>query len=355
MDRRDFLRVAVAAPAMLTAPSLAAQGGESPRFREMTEEQETAIRWGLQHLEKNQSRSTGAIGSGAPVAFTGLGGLAFLANGSTPRRGEYSTPLRRALEFILKRTSKRGYINEGSGNYRGRGGSGMHGHGYATLFLAEIYGMCGDEIDGGNEHVREALQRAVKLIESSQDRHGGWTYTPGPTGHEGSVTITVVQALRAARNAGIRVDKKTVEKGIDYIKKTSNPDGTIAYSITHRGGGGTYPLTAAGMCVFNYFGLYSAPELKKGMKALMRQLKGSAGGSSHSYYAHFYAAQAVYFARRYDRKMWEEGYTLIRKDLLKKYRASGRWTRDGYDGTFGAACACCALQIPYRMLSIFEG
>ena len=83
-----------------------------------------------------------SVGSKYLVAFTGLAGLAFLANNSTPYRGTYAKNVRDALKFILRNTSKVGYINEAAG--RGLGGSGMHGHGYATWFLAELYGMCGD-------------------------------------------------------------------------------------------------------------------------------------------------------------------------------------------------------------------
>ena len=43
----------------------------------------------------------------------------------------------------------------------------MYSHGFATLFLAEIYGMTGDE------QVKEKLQRAVRLIEKTQNPEGG--------------------------------------------------------------------------------------------------------------------------------------------------------------------------------------
>ena len=101
---------------------------------------------------------------------------------------------------------------------------------------------------------------------------GGWTYEPQPYGHEGSVTITQVQAMRSARNSGLMVDKKVVDKGLDYIRKSTMADGTIAYSLGSRGSGGTYALTAAGMCVFAMYGAYDAPEVKRGMKALMEFL-----------------------------------------------------------------------------------
>jgi len=50
----------------------------------------------------------------------------------------------------------------------------MYGHGFATLFLGEIYGMTHDDT------VKEKLERAVRLIERSQNPEGGWRYQPVP-------------------------------------------------------------------------------------------------------------------------------------------------------------------------------
>ena len=49
---------------------------------------------------------------------------------------------------------------------------------------------------------------------------------------EGSTCITQVQGLRACRNAGITVSEKTVREAVGYIRKSANPDGSIARSGT---------------------------------------------------------------------------------------------------------------------------
>jgi hypothetical protein len=277
-----------------------------------------------------------------------------MANNSTPFRGPYAKNVRDALKFVLRNTNKIGYINEASG--RGLGGSGMHGHGYATWFLAELYGMCGDVIDLGDESVKEKLQKAIEIIHQSQDPNGGWTYDPQPYGHEGSVTVTQVQALRSARNAGLSVKKAIVDKGLDYMRKSTHADGTIAYSLGSRGSGGTYALTAAGMCVFSLYGAYEAPEVKRGMNALLEFLTGKRGrGGNHDYYAHLYAGQACFYAKGKDANFWNKGYPTIRKELLEQQdKETGSWPNDGYQGAFGTACACIVLQIPFRYLPMFQ-
>ena len=347
MNRRTFLSLGAGAGALSLVPR-----GWAQDKGEMTDEQIKAIGKGLEWLARNQGRS-GAVGTTSQVAFTAVAGLAWLAGGNTPTRGKYAANVKSALRFMLRCTGKNGYINELAG--RGMGGSGMHGHGYGLLFLAETLGMCGDiqEDSLNDEAIKDAVARAIKITEKAQDPSGGWTYDPSPNGHEGSVTVTQVEALRAARNVGIAVDKTKIEKGISYIKKSTCADGTIMYQLG-GGGGGSYALTAAGACVFAMYGVYDAKESKLCMKALMNFIKQGAQNNFDSY-AHFYAGQACFFMKSQDEKFWTEGYPLVRKALLQSQdKGSGGWLQDGYGGAYGTACATLVLQIPFRLLPIFQ-
>ena len=356
MERRTFLQGAAAAGFLAAAPAgvRALQEQPAPGFQEVTPDQVAAVKRGLDYLARIQGRS-GGIGQTCQVAFTSLAALAFMASGSTPSRGPYSQNLLNALKFIVKNRTVKGYLNEGGG--RGMGGSGMHGHGFALLFLSELYGMCGDMSDQvGDESIKEAITKAVRVTEGAQDPNGGWTYDPNPNNGEGSVTVTQVQALRAARNVGINVNPKTIDKGISYIKKSTSADGTIMYSLG-QGGGGSYALTAAGACVYAYYGIYEGPEVSKCMKALYDFVTGKRAGArgGHDAYSHFYAAQACFFMKRKEMKFWTDGYPILRKELLQSQnKSSGSWSNDGYDGSFGTACACLVLQIPNRYLPIFQ-
>src|SRR5204863_6784284 len=102
----------------------------------------------------------------------------------------------------------------------------MYGHGFATLFLALVYG---DEDDRERrEKLKDILTRAVKYIGAAQSTQGGWFYTSKTEGHdqdEGSVTVTQVQALRACRNAGIAVPTQFIENGQKYLKNSTTPRG----------------------------------------------------------------------------------------------------------------------------------
>src|SRR5262249_57158211 len=91
----------------------------------------------------------------------------------------------------------------------------MHGHGFALLFLATVHGMETDP--AARERLAPAIRRGVRLVDAAQSPFGGWTYTPGG-GDEGSVTITQIQALRAADAAGFVIPERTLKRAVRYLE-----------------------------------------------------------------------------------------------------------------------------------------
>ena len=77
--------------------------------------------------------------------------------------------------------------------------------------------------------VLDKLQRATDLIISSQNDEGGWRYQPRPQDADVSVTVMQLVALRAAKNAGIRVPKRTFDLAIQYVKSCAMPNGGFLY------------------------------------------------------------------------------------------------------------------------------
>jgi hypothetical protein len=170
-----------------------------------------AIERGLAYLAEHQLEdgSFGTTGDGRNVAVVGLGGMAFLAAGSTPGRGPYGENINRCIDFLLANTADTGLIAAPDGIARGP----MYGHGFATLFLCEVHGMA--------EHpsLRDRLALAIELIVASQNGEGGWRYTPEPRDADVSVTVCEVMALRAARNAGFAVPRETIDRSTAYVKQ----------------------------------------------------------------------------------------------------------------------------------------
>src|SRR5690349_18381198 len=104
---------ALAAPASLRAALL--QEPASAPFQEVVPEQVGAVKRGLDYIAKMQNKQRGNVGFQAPLAFTALSGLAWMAGGSTPTRGPYASNVASALKFVLQcARGNTGYINEGS-------------------------------------------------------------------------------------------------------------------------------------------------------------------------------------------------------------------------------------------------
>ena len=164
-------------------------------------------------------------------------GTAMLAHGNSPTRGKYAKNLQGTVEYLVRCATPTGLLTGASQD----GGQPMHGHGFALMFLACAYGTITKE--SLRQKVQAAVRKAVTLTSQGQSAQGGWTYIPG-AGDEGSVTVTQVQALRAAHNAGFLVPKAVIEEAVRYLERCRTPEGGIQYSLL-SGGGPRLPISAA--------------------------------------------------------------------------------------------------------------
>ncbi len=327
----------------LTVP-LRAEGkpatSSAPGFVEITPELQSAVDKGMQYLIKQQQAdgSYGLEQSGKHVGITALAGIAMMAHGDVPGRGEFGENVQKCLTFVLDHQQTSGLLTADTSH------GPMYGHGFATLFLAEVYGQTSDE------RVREALIKAVRLIVGCQSAEGGWRYQPTPQEADISVTICQVMALRAARNAGIKVPKETIDKAVDYVRKCQNSDGGFRYMS--NSGISAFPRSAAGVATLYYAGIYSDNAIDKGLAYLLTQGPGTQNqvNTPHYFYGHYYAVQAMFMAGG---KYWQTWFPAIRSELISKQDTDGGW--DGQAGkSYGTAMAMIILQMPNRYLPIFQ-
>ena len=308
---------------------------------------EGAIQRGLGFLVRSQNRDGSWRSEGGrgeyPCAMTGLAGIAILASGSTPTRGRHWRAVRRSVEFLISKQQANGLIAAMSEENQS-----MYGHGFSTMYLAEVFGT--EEDERRQQDLHRVLTQAVKLTAAAQSSYGGWIYTPTSGGDEGSVTVTQMQALRACRNAGIVVPVETVKKATQYIVQSANADGSIRYSL--RGSsGGRPPITAAAVAVLYSAGRYDDPIATKALEYAKRTISVGGQGFGHYYYSHLYLAQALYFVGGRD---WTEYYASIAKSLIRQQARDGSWTGDGVGTTYGTAIALTILQLPYAHLTIYQ-
>lgn len=361
----------VPAPAAWSVADGPAGGGPETVI---TPEHEAAVAKGLAWLAANQnedgswSSKVGRkvnegydyTGEAPHVGVTALACVAFLAGGHQPGRGRYGDAIERGLDYVLGSATEDGYIT--------RNGTRMYSHAFATLFLAEIYGMT------HREDVRTKLQAAVDFIVGCQNEEGGWRYAPFESQSDMSIVVCQVIALRAARNIGIRVPKETVDRASEYVKDSAigfdeaqrslrrRFQVDLSGSFKYQREGATrssFPLTAAGVTAMNGLGIYSDEAIAEGLDYLRRNLdmfnrrRGDSGdGHYFFWYGHYYGVQAMYLAGE---PYWTPYFTATRDELLEMQRADGSFPNRVGPGTpFGTAMGVLILEIPYRYLPIFQ-
>ena len=328
---------------MALGQSQAARSFESRGNEFVTAETQKAIDRGLVYLSTRQ-HADGSYGSNnykRNVAVTSLSGMAFLSAGHVPGRGIYGKNVDRSIEYVLSCASSSGFIKRDDSPEHGP----MYGHGFATLFLAEVYGM------SPKREIRDALKAATQLIVNSQNKEGGWRYKPDGKDADVSVTVCQMMALRAARNCGIAVPKTTVDHCVEYIRKCQNADGGFRYQLAGRPVS-DFPRSAAGVVVLYNAGVTDGRDLERGLAYLMRSPpRGDLlPHDPHYFYGQYYAVQAMWHAGD---DHWRQWYPAIRDELIIRQTPDGSWT-DAINNDYGTAMSCLILQMPNNLLPIFQ-
>jgi hypothetical protein len=164
-------------------------------------------------------------------------------------------------------------------------------------------------------------------------------------------------ALRAARNVGFLVPREAADRCVKYVRSCQSADGGFTYFSGQ--GGSAFPRSAAGVVAFYCAGVYSGPEVERGLRYLMRFKPGTFTGrggflpDQHYYYGQYYAAQAMWTAGP---KYWNEWFPAIRDELLRlnRNRPDGAWLDPTVCNHYATAMACIILQRPNNYLPILQ-
>ena len=320
--------------------------------------------------------------------------LAYMAAGNMPGRGEYGETVRKGLKFVLSCIADRG----GVPGFCTNDGTRMYSHAFATLFLAEVLGMANLSSEDEDE-VRKKLRLAVDMIVQSQNAQGSWRYAPNAQDADMSICVCQMQALRAARNVGMRVPPTTIERARAYIARSyqnygrsgSNSgegnarpyltqpnhfrDGTFLYQNDQDDGSRfSWTLCAAGVCALQQAGNYDSfldaagdrIYLHPSIYYLRSQLPYSADAIRRSagrlnlpfsyFYGHYYASQAIYqYSRKYP-EVWPQWLTDIRTKFVALQRPDGDYGywEDQIGRHYATGMSCLILQIHQEFLPIFQ-
>ena len=300
----------------------------------------------LRSIAEQRHDGTGHLG------VTALCGMAFLAGGHLPKRGKYGSNVQKAMDATLSCIRENGIITVA--------GSRMYSHAFATLFLAEVYGMA------RNRRIREGLEKATHIIVDSQNHQGGWRYNAFSRDSDLSITVCQLQALRAARNIGIQIPKSTIDRAVAYVKRSRINYGRYQGRYRYKPSGrnsktNQYSIQAAAVTSLVSAGVYDRELIEPVMDFLAEEMPNVSHRWPHHFYfwyGNYYACQVFFhcdgvvaegcFPRYFHR---------MRDHLLADQEQDGRWQNPQYQGpgdAFGTAVACIILQIPKQYLPIFQ-
>lgn len=313
------------------------------------------------------------------VGVTGLALLAFFGEGEMPGDPELDTkmtPMGNAIfkgvrYLILAQDEKTGRLGP-----IGDGIKFMYNHGMGTMALCEAAGLTGDF------NVRESAQKAVDFIVKTQATGGGWNYYAKVDGDsDTSVSAWQVQALVAAREAGLKVPPETLQKALEMYKKATSPDNYLKYSLDK-----TDPLDptrislfGVGLMMRNLLGddprtpalrrlaeklAQNCPEARPNWggdwKPLQPKNDDVARGRYDPYLVYF-GTYGLFFMGGKDWEIWHEGSnrdrTIIegfKKSIIMMQSTDGSWkTNDqpnSYSGgtVYSTALSILSLQVYYR-------
>lgn len=286
------------------------------------------------------------------VGVTSLAGMAFLAGGHLPNRGKYGKQVAQITDYLLSRVGEDGFVTDS--------GTRMYSHAFATLFLAEVYGI------DHNRRIKAALEKATHIIVDCQNIHGAWRYNPFSKEADLSVTVCQLQALRAARNVGIRIPVSCIDRAVQYVRDSQTDSqrakGLFYYKIHGRGAyqkNTQFAINAAAVTALNSAGIYERKLLAPAIDFLLDEVDAVQEWYPHHFYfwyGNYYACQALYHSEGLVRdRCFRDYYRGIKKHLLADQRPDGRWLNDvGPGDAFGTAVACIVLQVPKQYLPIFQ-
>ena len=333
-----LIAIQVVGFAMLSAGLLSAQdstpryGGEVPA--EVDAIYERGLAWLAEHQQEDGSWSDGQSGPGVG----GICIMAFLASGEDPNFGRWANPIRKAVrKIVLTQNETTGYIPNSM---------------FALLALSEVYGAVDEEMlwrgaEKRGPSIAKVLERAIECATNSQkkNRWGGWRYSPDDTGADTSVSGAVLMGLLGARNAGMEVPDATIDGAIEYFRRTTSRDGSVAYS----GGFGGMGASMARSSIATLVAAVSKQKDEKKYAATVKHITTRLEHRESSWpeYFRYYMAQALFQS---DYESWKKWNAMTIRLLDTTQAEDGSFKKSSYS----TGMSLLALALNYRFLPIYE-
>ena len=301
------------------------------------------------------------------VGVTGLALMAFLAEGNTTHRGRYRDEVASGLGWLISEQDPlKGLFGKRQNVTH------IYNHAIATLALCEAAAFTEAPT------LRWSAKRAIDWITLARNPFGGWRYESPPTGdNDTSVTAWMVQAVKAAELAGLRIDMRNYEGALTVIVTMTDPstgrvgyDSPGSYSSRVTGINDQYQpeageaMTAAGLLSRLLLGQSPAEEFVQAHAMLLVAKPPEWGEFVVDYYYWFYGSQAMWQMGDGEEAYWWTSWRVaLDRVLINSQRqdgdSRGSWDPVGAWGfsagrVYSTAMALLSLQSRWRLDRLHE-
>ena len=298
------------------------------------------------------------------TGVTGLALLAFLGAGESPRNGEYKKTVARGVRWLMKSQDEEGcFTSRSISNF-------AYNQAIATLAMIEAYDL------SRIPSIRKSAVKGLSFCLSMQNPYKAWRYGMQNSQNDVSVTGWMVMVLKAAKNAKLEFDERSLSWAKDYIvEMTSEETGRVGYlrpgeptarepnKKTEFPSEESEAMTAAGICARIFSG--EDPKNSRGIKLgvenlLLKKLPvwDQARGSIDMYYW-YYGTLAMF---QIGGNAWSKWNAAMTDAVIERQRTdglfSGSWDPKGPWGDSGGrvystALMTMCLEVYYRYGRVF--
>lgn len=354
----------------LLAPTQPARTPEPPTpVPDVTESVRSGLKW-LASKQKADGSFDAPAGT-SPTTVTAQSGIAFLMQGSTLKHGTYAPELQKIVAWLEKNAAKDGRLASNTENEQFQY---VPSHAQALLFLVCAYDV--DDDADRRKRLAIVLDRAIEFAVDCQTTRGGWGYIRPAARSDFDdcyTTATMLQALFAARKAGIEVPRRAIDNGVQHLVRATNRRGEVVYSIYNAQAdenGGQPMNSAAAAAVILMSDRHRPAQLpqwtRHGVSTSAQMLQFLRNNPNSVLQHHFYLSRAAFAlgesghaqlepdGRDTDRLRWSTQRATIHKALKGIQAKDGSWPDPNFGPVSTTALALIVLQLDNDYLPAFS-
>jgi hypothetical protein len=231
--------------------------------------------------------------------------MAFYVAGGSKPDSPWRAPMLNCLDYVLQTQDEGGVFKESK---KGKA-SMLYHHFIATWFMAHARGS----VDGERKlAIDSALPSAVGIILTAQQvnrnpqSQGGWRYQTNSQDSDISCTAWALNALLAARSAGVEVPQDAIEDGVTYMLRLQNEqDGGFAYVDFAKSS--NLARTGMALSILQQTGKGRSPEAARAAAYILTMMEnGGESDGAYPYYGLFWCAAGMALRGGDDAKRFAE-------------------------------------------------